>query len=96
MMIIGVLKLTVHIHDSASLKAKRHVLKSLKDKIKHRFNVSVAEIGSQDKWQLSELAIVAAGSDGPVINATLDKILDLIEGGGTVDITESNIEIINM
>ncbi|MBL8222124.1 MAG: DUF503 domain-containing protein, partial [Bryobacterales bacterium] len=50
---IGVLTLELHLPDSHSLKDKRSVVKGLKDRLRHRFNVSVAEIGGHDTWQRS-------------------------------------------
>ena len=55
---IGVLTLELHLPDSHSLKDKRSVVKGLKDRLRHRFNVSVAEIGGHDTWQRSVIAAV--------------------------------------
>ncbi|MEJ7608001.1 MAG: DUF503 domain-containing protein [Bryobacteraceae bacterium] len=55
---IGVLTLELRIESSHSLKEKRHVVKSLKDRLGHRFNVAVAEIDFQDLWQRSMIAAV--------------------------------------
>ncbi len=48
---------------AASLKEKRSVIKSLKEKLKRRFNVSVAEVGYLDKWQRSSIAVVLVGNE---------------------------------
>lgn len=60
---IGVLTLEIHIEDSHSLKDKRHVIKSLKDRLRERFNVSVAEIDYLDSWQRSVVAAVTVAND---------------------------------
>ena len=60
---IGVLTLELRLEDSHSLKEKRHVVKSLKDRLRHKFNVSVAEIDYQDLWQRAPLAAVTVSSD---------------------------------
>lgn len=60
---IGVLTLEVRLNESHSLKEKRHVVKSLKDRLRHKFNVSVAEIEFQDLWQRSVVAAVTVSSD---------------------------------
>lgn len=60
---IGVLTLEIHIEDSHSLKDKRHVVKSLKDRLRERFNVSVAEIDYLDSWQHSVVAAVTVAND---------------------------------
>lgn len=63
MPVIGVLTLEIHVEDSHSLKDKRHVVKSLKDRLRDRFNVSVAEIGHLDSWQASVVAVATVASD---------------------------------
>jgi len=60
---IGVLTLELRLEDSHSLKEKRHVVQSLKDRLRHKFNVAVAEIANQDLWQRSTVAAVTVSSD---------------------------------
>ena len=60
---IGVLTLELRLENSHSLKEKRHVVASLKDRLRHKFNVSVAEIDHQDLWQRATLAVVTVSSD---------------------------------
>jgi uncharacterized protein YlxP (DUF503 family) len=63
MPVIGVLTLELRVEASHSLKDKRHVVKSLKDRLRARFNVSVAEIDGQDSWQRSVIAAAAISGD---------------------------------
>ena len=60
---IGVLTLELRLDDSHSLKEKRHVVKGLKDRLRHKFNVAVAEIDFQDLWQRGLIAAVTVSSD---------------------------------
>ncbi len=60
---IGVLTLEMRLDHSHSLKEKRHVVQSLKDRLRHKFNVSVAEIDYQDLWQRALVAAVTVSSD---------------------------------
>jgi hypothetical protein len=60
---IGVLTLEMRLEDSLSLKDKRHVVKSLKDRLRHKFNVAVAEIDYQDLWQRALVAAVTVSGD---------------------------------
>ena len=60
---IGVLTLELRLEDSHSLKEKRHVVQSLKDRLRHKFNVSVAEIDHQDLWQRATVSAVTVSSD---------------------------------
>ena len=72
---IGVLTLELRLDESHSLKEKRHVVQSLKDRLRHKFNVSVAEIDHQDTWQRSTLAAVTVSSD----HIHAEKVLQGVE-----------------
>ncbi|MBV9268532.1 MAG: DUF503 domain-containing protein [Acidobacteriaceae bacterium] len=60
---IGVLTLEILVEHSHSLKEKRHVVKSLKDRLRERFNVSVSEIDHLDSWQASVVAVATVSKD---------------------------------
>jgi uncharacterized protein YlxP (DUF503 family) len=60
---IGVLTLEMRIENAHSLKDKRHVVQSLKDRLRHKFNVAVAEIDHQDLWQRALVAAVTVSGD---------------------------------
>ncbi len=60
---IGVITFEVRIEESHSLKDKRHVIQSLKERLRHKFNVAVAEIDYQDLWQRSAVAAVTVSND---------------------------------
>ncbi len=60
---VGVLTLEIQISEAHSLKDKRHVVKSLKDRLRTKFNISIAEIGFQETWQRSLLAAVTVSGD---------------------------------
>ncbi len=72
---IGVLTLEIVLQNSHSLKDKRHVVKSLKDRLRSRFNVAVAEIDCQDLWQRAVLAAVTVSSD----HGNAEKVLQSVE-----------------
>jgi len=72
---IGVLTLDIHVEHSHSLKEKRHVVKSVKDRLRERFNVAVAEIDHLDSWQNSVVAAVTVSNDR--IHA--EQILNAVE-----------------
>ena len=75
-MIVGASVIDLHIHGSQSLKAKRGVVRSIVQRVRNRFNVSVAEIGGQDTWQLAVLGITAAGSDEVTVRRVLGRAVD--------------------
>jgi uncharacterized protein YlxP (DUF503 family) len=60
---VGVLTLEVRLENSHSLKDKRHVVQSLKERLRHKFNVAVAEIEFQELWQRSVVAAVTVSNE---------------------------------
>jgi uncharacterized protein YlxP (DUF503 family) len=73
---VGLLTLELHIPDAQSLKDKRHVLRSLKDKLRRKFNVAVAELDHQDLWQRSVVGIVTLSTEERHVRESLQKVLD--------------------
>ena len=71
---IGVISLELRLDESHSLKDKRQVVKSLKDRLRAKFNVAVAEIDYQDLWQRGLLAAVTVSADRQKAQATLDLV----------------------
>ena len=72
---IGVLTLEILVEHSHSLKEKRHVVKSLKDRLRERFNIAVAEIDHLDSWQASVVAAVTVSKD----RVHAEQILSAVE-----------------
>ncbi|MDA8101077.1 MAG: DUF503 domain-containing protein [Nitrospiraceae bacterium] len=93
-MFIGVCTIEMHIPESGSLKTKRHSLKSIKDRIRSRFNVSVAEVGDNDLWQKAVLAVAAVSNDKTHLNQTMDHVLDLVRSVPDVSLLDYTIEIL--
>jgi uncharacterized protein YlxP (DUF503 family) len=73
-MIIGVITASISIPEAQSLKDKRSVLRSLKDRVLNQMNVSVAEVGKQDAWQFSELAFVTVAAESSVVQGRVAEI----------------------
>lgn len=71
---IGVITLEMRLDHSHSLKDKRHVLQSLKERLRNRYNVAVAEIAYQDLWQRGLLAAVTVSSSRAVAEKTLQSV----------------------
>ncbi len=95
-MVVGTLKIILHLHDNRSLKGKRKVVRSMVDKVKHKFNVSIAEVGSNDKWQRIELGVSAVGNDRRHIDSSLNNILDYMDTLYLAEIVDSSVEIVNV
>ncbi len=95
-MFVGVLRLTLHLPDPGSLKSKRHLLRSAIDRVKAKFNVSIAEVAENDLWQKSVVGVAAVGNDHAFVNESLDKVADFVASmhGGQIQVTARDIEIV--
>ncbi|MGH9795630.1 MAG: DUF503 domain-containing protein [Candidatus Acidiferrales bacterium] len=72
---IGLLTLEIHIPDAQSLKDKRQVIRSLKDRLRARFNVAVAELDHQQLWQRSVVGVVTLSGDEKHLEESLQHAL---------------------
>ncbi|MGH9593716.1 MAG: DUF503 domain-containing protein [Bryobacteraceae bacterium] len=92
---IGVLTLELSLPDSHSLKDKRHTVRGLKDRLRGKFNVAIAEIAYQEAWQRALISAVTVSSD----HGYAERVLQLVEreaaaflGGALVDTTLEWVE----
>ena len=69
----------LHLPDVGSLKGKRHALKGLKERVRARFEVSVAEVDHHDLWQRATLALACVSHDARHANEVISKAMDFIE-----------------
>jgi uncharacterized protein YlxP (DUF503 family) len=95
-MFIGVLRLTLHLPAPGSLKSKRHLVRSAVDRVKARYNVSIAEVAENDLWQRSVLGVAAVGNEHAFVNETLDKVAGFVASmhGGQILVTARDVEIV--
>lgn len=93
-MIIGLLKIDLHIHDSGSLKEKRMVTKSLKDKLRRQFNIAVTETDNYDKWQAVSLGITTISTETRHANQVLSRVVQFIENLKEAEIVKYEIEML--
>ncbi len=91
---VGLLTLELHIADAQSLKDKRQVLRSLKDKLRREFNVAVAELEHHDVWQRSVVGIVTLSNEEKHVKEMLDKVLDAADRMLEPTLINQNVEII--
>jgi uncharacterized protein len=92
-MIIGVCRIELHLPNGHSLKGKRQVLKSLKDRIKNRFNVSIAEVDDQDLWQKAVLAVACVSNEQSHVRKTIDQVIGIIRGTPVVEVLNCDVEM---
>ena len=84
----------LHLPDVDSLKGKRHVLKGLKERVRARFECSVAEVDHQDVWQRATLAVAYVSADGRHANEVVSKALDFIEDHVEGRVIDTSVEIL--
>jgi hypothetical protein len=78
--------------ENHSLKGKRGVLRSIQARVSNQFNISVAECGDQDLWQSAILGFGVVGSSRPIVEATLQKVVEFVDNLGLAEIGASEIE----
>ncbi|HTK91080.1 MAG TPA: DUF503 domain-containing protein [Verrucomicrobiae bacterium] len=84
----------LHLPDVGSLKGKRHALKGLKEKLRRRFELSVAEVDHQDLWQRATLALAYVSGDSRHANEVISKAVDFIEDNLDGYVTNVEVEIL--
>lgn len=95
-MVVGLGIITFRLHDCRSLKGKRKVVKSIIAQLRNNFNVSVAEVGTNDLYQRAEIGFSLVGNDRTVVNSKIDKIFNLAEELGLAEIIDTQMEIFNL
>ena len=93
-MIIGACRVDIRIPGAHSLKDKRRVVKSIKERLKNQFNVSIAEIGSLDSWQRAELAFVCVSNERPRVDRLLSTMIEKLRSDPVVALVDFTTEII--
>ncbi len=90
---IGVLQFTVEIPYATSLKDKRRVVKSMKDKLRRLYNISIAETADLDDRTLATLGVTAAGNDPAQINRVLDRLLNTLQDWRDASLVDHRLQI---
>ena len=76
---VGVAKITLRLSGSFSLKDKRRVINSVRDRVRSKFNVAVAEVDQNDAWQVAVIGITCVSNNVRHADQTLDNVLEFIE-----------------
>lgn len=92
-MLIGSLTVKIYISYVHSLKEKRSIVKSIIAKLKNKFNISIAEVAENDKWQLAVLGMAIVSTNQEIIDKQISEIIAFIEANYDVEITEIDKDI---
>jgi hypothetical protein len=92
-MMIGLLEIDLYSEQFHSLKDKRRLLSSLKERLKHKFNVAVAESDYQDLWQQAQLSVVTLGANRAILESAFQQIEEFIFMNYAVQISRLQVRI---
>jgi len=95
-MVVASLRVSLHIPESQSLKDKRAVVRSLVERLRRTFNVSVAEVDDQDVWQVATLGVVCVSGDARHADEMAQKALRLIEDESEALVTRTSFELLHV
>jgi len=93
-MVVAVLQLELSVSDAMSLKDKRRVIKSLKDRIAHAHNVSIAEVAALDEHRRAILGVAMVGNDARYLQGAMSKLVDFVRTVPQVDLLDYRIELL--
>lgn len=93
-MVVGVLQIDLLLRGNTSLKQKRQTLKSIKDRTRRKFNVSIAEVDHNDLWQRATLGISCVSNDRAHANSMLSEVARFVETNFPSELLDYSIEII--
>lgn len=94
-MVVGVCRLILHLPSNHSLKGKRQVIRSLTERIRHQFNVAIAEVDQLDRWQIATLGISCVSNESQHAGEVLSNVVRFIESSHhDAEVTEYEIDVI--
>ena len=95
-MVVGTGWIQLRLFDVRSLKAKRKIVKSMVQRLKNSFNISIAEVDLNDSHDWAVIGFCLVGNDARVVNAKLDKIVAMADDLGLAMVADSGFEIIHL
>ena len=93
-MVVGICTIDLHLPGIGSLKGKRQILLSLKDRLKKRYNVSVAEVDGNDLWQRAVLGVACVSNDGRHARQMLDAVVREVGANPCLELIEHHVELL--
>ena len=94
MAIVGILNITIEVSGSESLKDKRHVVKSMLDTTRNKFNVSAAEVAHLDSRKTAGLAFACVANEAVFVNKVLNKVMDHVEANPLCEVVDTSMEMV--
>jgi uncharacterized protein YlxP (DUF503 family) len=94
-MVVGVVLFEIHIPQAQSLKEKRMVVKSLRDRLRNKFDASVAEVALNDLHQRARIAATIVSNEGEVVRSMIESMVGFIETQGEAQLVGWTDELID-
>ncbi len=91
-MIVGVCTIELRLPETRSLKGKRQILKSMTTRVKNNFNVAIAEVDYQDKWQRALLGVAVVSTAHDHANGILSKVVNFVDSMYVAEMLDYHIE----
>jgi uncharacterized protein YlxP (DUF503 family) len=92
-MIVGSLRVRLLVRESRSLKDKRQVVRSIKDRLRNEFNISIAEVDAEDHRQLAVLGLAMVGSEASHVKAAFEQIVAALRVHPVAELLDHEIEV---
>jgi len=92
-MIVAAARITLIIPENDSLKGKRKVVRSLIEKVRHKFEAAVAEVGDNDLWQKAQIGVALVGNDSLLLSTRLSQIMKYMENQHLAEIIDCQVEL---
>jgi uncharacterized protein len=93
-MFVGVIQADFLLRGSHSLKDRRRIVRSIKDRAQHRFNVSIAEVGDVELWQRASLGVTLVGRERQFVETSLQEVLRFFRGAPDAELTDHQLDIL--
>ncbi len=92
-MIVAAARITLIIPENDSLKGKRKVVRSLIEKVRHKFEAAVAEVGDNDLWRKAQIGVAVVGNNHQILSTRLNQIMKFMENQHLAEIIDSQVEL---
>ncbi len=93
-MVVGTLEIDLLLAQNHSLKGKRAVLRAVKDRVRNKFNVAIAEVEGHDRWQRATLGVACVSTDRRHANQVLSHVVTFVEDLRLADVTDYRLELL--
>jgi uncharacterized protein YlxP (DUF503 family) len=95
-MVVGICQIRLIIFDTFSLKEKRRILKSIVEKVRNRFPVSIAEVGDHELWQSAIIGCCLVSNEQVFVRSSIDKVIRFIENLCLAEVIVLHTEVIHI